>query len=145
MAHSWWGKGLWQIWMHHWTVHAKVELPGFPPDVRTGGHPFHNFGSWTQKWSFALISTMEFPAILRGMAPIDCQKLECCKIAVYWQSAFWQKFWQVKFTWNWADLLGKYQYRNIKIHESLLSPFMYLCFAFFGWRFGGGFVHNCHY
>ena len=37
MAHSWWGKGLWQIWMHHWTVHAKVELPGFPTDVRTGG------------------------------------------------------------------------------------------------------------
>ena len=27
--------------MHHWTVHAKVESPRFPPDVRTGG-PFHN-------------------------------------------------------------------------------------------------------
>ena len=31
------GKGLWQIYMHHWRVHAKVEFPRFPPDVRTGG------------------------------------------------------------------------------------------------------------
>ena len=23
--------------MHHWTVHAKVEFPKFPADVRTGG------------------------------------------------------------------------------------------------------------
>ena len=29
---------------------------------------------------------------LRGMVPIDCRKLECCKIAVYGQSAFWWKF-----------------------------------------------------
>ena len=29
------GKGLWHISMHHWTVHAKVEFPRFPPDVRT--------------------------------------------------------------------------------------------------------------
>ena len=26
MALSWWGKGLWQIYMHHWTVHAKVDV-----------------------------------------------------------------------------------------------------------------------
>ena len=30
-------KSLWQICMHHWTVHAKVEFPKFPADVRTGG------------------------------------------------------------------------------------------------------------
>ena len=34
------GKCLWQICMHHWTVHAKVEFPRFPPDVWRG--PFHN-------------------------------------------------------------------------------------------------------
>ena len=37
MALGWWGKGLWQICMHHWTAYAKVEFPRFPPDVRTGG------------------------------------------------------------------------------------------------------------
>ena len=37
MALSQWEKGLWQIWMHHWTVHAKVEFSRFPPDVRTKG------------------------------------------------------------------------------------------------------------
>ena len=49
MALSWWEKGLWQICMHHWTVHAKVEFQKCPWDVRPGGAPFHNFGSWTQK------------------------------------------------------------------------------------------------
>ena len=39
MALSWWGKGLWQICMHHWTGHAKVEFPRFPPDVRMGAIP----------------------------------------------------------------------------------------------------------
>ena len=29
------GKSLWQICMHHWKVHTKVEFPKFPPDVRT--------------------------------------------------------------------------------------------------------------
>ena len=37
MALSWWEKGLWQICMHHWTVHAKVEFEKFPPDVRIRG------------------------------------------------------------------------------------------------------------
>ena len=36
MVLSWWGKGLLQICMHHWTVYAKVEFSRFPPDVRTG-------------------------------------------------------------------------------------------------------------
>ena len=30
--------GLWQICMHNWTVHAKVEFHKFPPDVRSGSH-----------------------------------------------------------------------------------------------------------
>ena len=72
MVLSWWGKGLFQICMHHWTVYAKVEFSRFPPDVRTGGSipqfltlksemnskffqswrgPFHNFWPWTQKWT----------------------------------------------------------------------------------------------
>ena len=76
MALGWWGKGLWQICMHHWTAYAKVEFPRFPPDVRTGrsipqllitelrnefknfsNHgesPFHNFWPWTQKWKFGI-------------------------------------------------------------------------------------------
>ena len=37
MVLSWWGKGLLQICMHHWTVYAKVEFSRFPSDVRTGG------------------------------------------------------------------------------------------------------------
>ena len=71
MALSWLEKGLWQICMHHWTVHAKAEFHKFPPDVRSGasipqllilnaemnlniflilGGPFHKFWSWTEKW-----------------------------------------------------------------------------------------------
>ena len=79
MAISWWGKGLWHICMHHWRVHAEVELLRFPPDVRNrkgrsiifhhvqakselktfrwhpgqsdlgGFQSFFNFWSWTQK------------------------------------------------------------------------------------------------
>ena len=48
MALRWWEKGLWQICMHHWTVHGKVDFLKFPPHVSAGG-PFHNFWSWTQK------------------------------------------------------------------------------------------------
>ena len=68
MALSWWEKGLWQICMHHWTVHAKVEFQKCPWDVSLAGvhsttlNPelrnefksfsnlgslFHNFWSWT--------------------------------------------------------------------------------------------------
>ena len=71
MTLSWWGWGLWQIYMHHWTVHAKVEFQKCPPDIRARGFipqlwilksemklkffpawggPFHNFWYWTQKW-----------------------------------------------------------------------------------------------
>ena len=50
MVLSWWGKGLWKIYMHHWTVHAKVAFQKSLPDVTFKGGPFHNFWSWTQKW-----------------------------------------------------------------------------------------------
>ena len=41
MALRWWEKGLWQICMHHWTVHGKVDFPKFPPDASTGGYIPH--------------------------------------------------------------------------------------------------------
>ena len=68
MALRWWEKGLWQICMHHWTVHSKVEFQKCPWDVRPWelhsttldpelrnefksfsnlGGLFHNFWSWT--------------------------------------------------------------------------------------------------
>ena len=31
MALTWWEKGLWQICMHHWTVHEKVDFPKILP------------------------------------------------------------------------------------------------------------------
>ena len=88
MVVSWWEKGVWQIYMHHQTVHAKVEFPRFLPDV--WGGPFPNFWSWTQKWiqffpigevhsttfdpeltneRFTLICFMGFPAILSTLQP----------------------------------------------------------------------------
>ena len=55
LFHNFWSwtdgdKGLWQICMHHWTVHAKVEFPRFLPDVRPGEGSFHNF--WSCKLTF---------------------------------------------------------------------------------------------
>ena len=37
MALMWWEKGLWQICMHHCTVHEKVDFPKFPSDIRIWG------------------------------------------------------------------------------------------------------------
>ena len=51
MTLSWWEKGLWQICMHHWAVHAKDEFQKFSTRCQTlGGGPFHNLWSWTEKW-----------------------------------------------------------------------------------------------
>ena len=92
MALSWWVKGLWQICMHHWTVHAKVVFQNFPTDVSSGGvhsttfdldsrntlskfsnlvGPFHNFWSWTESIRFTLIYFMGFPAILSALQPFQ--------------------------------------------------------------------------
>ena len=38
MALNWWEQGLWQIFLHHWTIHAKVEFNKFPPEARLGVH-----------------------------------------------------------------------------------------------------------
>ena len=37
MAIMLWGKGLWQICMHHWTVHEKVDFPKFSTRYPAGG------------------------------------------------------------------------------------------------------------
>ena len=60
--------------MHHWTVHAKVEFPRFPPDVRPGEGSFHNFWScqkWINIYRFTLISFIGFPAILSALQPFQ--------------------------------------------------------------------------
>ena len=64
MALKWWEKGFWQIYMHHWTVHVKVEFPRFSPDFRTGGVHSATFDPELRNDRFTLISFMGFPAIL---------------------------------------------------------------------------------
>ena len=51
MALMWWGKGLWQICMHHWTVHEKVDFQNFPPDT------------WLRGWG---IYSTTFDPVLRN-------------------------------------------------------------------------------
>ena len=66
------GKGLWQIFMHHWRTHAKVEFPWLPPDVRTGGvNHLSTFDAHLRNVSFTLISFMGFPAILSVLQPFQ--------------------------------------------------------------------------
>ena len=100
MALSWWEKGLLQIEMHHWTVHAKVDFLKFPPDVRSwggGSIPQLLILNWEMNikaistrcqilgWgvysttfdpelrneTFTLISFMGFPAILSTLQPFE--------------------------------------------------------------------------
>ena len=70
MTLSWSGKGLWQICIHHWRVHAKVKFPISSPDVRTGGS-ITTFDAELRNVSFALISFMGFPAILSTLQPFQ--------------------------------------------------------------------------
>ena len=57
------GERLWQICMHHWTVHAKVEFEKFPPDVKSGGSiPQFFILNWEMKdlnWSI-LFSLLQY-------------------------------------------------------------------------------------
>ena len=69
MALSWWGKCLWQICMHDWTVHAKVEFTRFPPDV-WGVHST-TVDPELRNERFTLISFMGFPAILSTLQPFQ--------------------------------------------------------------------------
>ena len=64
--------------MHHWRVHAKVEFPRLPPDVRTGGgNHLSTFYADLRNVSFALISFMVFPAILSTLQPFQiCISIE---------------------------------------------------------------------
>ena len=94
------GKALWHICMHHWRVHAKMEFPRFPPDVRTrkgrsiifhhvqakselknfrwhpgqsdwGVNHLSTFDLELRNVSFELISFMGFPAILSALQPLQ--------------------------------------------------------------------------
>ena len=57
--------------MHHWRVHAKVEFPRFPPDVRTRGLHSTTVDAELGNVSFALISFMGFPPILSALQPFQ--------------------------------------------------------------------------
>ena len=64
MALSWWKKGLWQIVMHHWTVHAKVEFQKFSCWVR-GVHSTTLILNWEMKdlhWYPAILSALQSSA-----------------------------------------------------------------------------------
>ena len=53
MALSWWEKGLWQICMHHWTVHTKVESQKCPWDVRSWWESIPLNGPIHKIWHFS--------------------------------------------------------------------------------------------
>ena len=106
MALSWWGEGLQQICMHNWSVHAKVEFPWFPPDVRSGeGVHSTTFDAELRNVSFALISFMGFPAILSALQP-----LQICR--------YNRKYSKLTFS-NGSQLMGKRFTANL--HASLDS------------------------
>ena len=69
MALSWWEKGLWQICMHHWTVHSKVEFQKCPWDVSLAGVHSTTLDPELRNERFTLISFMGFPAILGAIQP----------------------------------------------------------------------------
>ena len=71
MALSWWEKGLWQICMHHWTVHAKVEFQKCPWDVSLAGVHSTTLDPELRNERFTLISFMGFPAMLGALQPFQ--------------------------------------------------------------------------
>ena len=64
-------KGLWQICMHHWTVHAKVEFQKCPWDVSLAGVHSTTLDPELRNERFTLISFMGFPAILSALQPFQ--------------------------------------------------------------------------
>ena len=67
-------EALWQICLHQWTVHAKVEFKKIPPDVRSWGVHSTTFGPELRNVRyvrFTLISFMGFPAILSTLQPFQ--------------------------------------------------------------------------
>ena len=75
MAIMLWGKGLWQICMHHWTVHEKVDFPKFTTRYPARRGIFHNvfttFDPEHRNERFTLISFMGFHAIFRTLWPFQ--------------------------------------------------------------------------
>ena len=71
MALTSWGKGLWQICMHHSRVHAKVEFTRFPPDSELEGIHSTTFDAELRNVSFPLTSFMGFPTILSTLQPFQ--------------------------------------------------------------------------
>ena len=69
MVVSQWEKSVWQICMHDWTVHAKVEFTRFPPDV-WGVHST-TVDPELRNERFTLIFFMGFPAILSTLQPFQ--------------------------------------------------------------------------
>ena len=67
MALTWWKKGLWQICMHHWTLHEKVDFPKILPG--TGGVYSTTFHHELRNERFTLISFIGFPTILSTLHP----------------------------------------------------------------------------
>ena len=57
--------------MHHWTVHAKVEFPRFPPDVRSWRVHSTTFDPELRNERFTLMYFMGFPAILSALQPFQ--------------------------------------------------------------------------
>ena len=64
-------KGLWQICMHHWTVHAKVEFQKCPWDVSLAGVHSTTLDPELRNERFTLISFMGFPAMLGALQPFQ--------------------------------------------------------------------------
>ena len=62
-------KGLWQICMHHWTVHSKVEFQKCPWDVSLAGVHSTTLDPELRNERFTLISFMGFPAMLGAIQP----------------------------------------------------------------------------
>ena len=119
MAISWWGKGLWQIYMDHWAVHAGLEFKNFhqmsdPEGVRG---PFHNFDPKLRNERFTLISFMVFPAMLSTLQPFQIcifnrrnSELTFLMALSWWEKGLWQiclHHWTVHAISNGLQLMGK--------------------------------------
>ena len=97
MALSWWEQCLWQICMHHYTVHAQVEFNKFPPDVKSRGVHSTTFDPELRNERFTLIFLMGFPTILSTLQPFQiciCNRLNrkfTFQMALsWWEQGLWQ-------------------------------------------------------
>ena len=94
-----------KVHVHHWRLHAKVEFPIPPPDVRTRGVNHNLSMLQLRNISFALIYFMGFPAIWSTLQPFQ--------ICIYNS-----KFSKWSFS-NDSQLMGKRFITNV--HASLES------------------------